>query len=530
VRANVAKHGGAIVIVAIGLAGIAYAALRMRDVYVGDAAVYLPYARNAADGHPFQFNVGEFSSGSTSPLWSLVLAVPYAFGLGLAGAKAISAAFAALGLAVTVVAARQLTRSWTASAVAGLFVLGTMVFYAASLYESGLVVVLGALALIAGERALRMWDADGTIKAASLAPLGLVWAALPLVRPDSMILIGAQAVSMVAFARVNRRRVSIAVLITLAVAAIPAALYFGYSLADLGTFSTSSQGRSEALREFGRQWIGPLYLSGDAVRELFGRPWVFGLVPASIGTVLFARAKHTRWLAAYGVLALLGYLALLSFVTPGFLDTPRYLLPVVPLVAVGIARALVSARGSRYWLPALAAGLLVVGGSGAYHLRDRVNFARSIGITNREVFERDVVDTINRLAAPRDRVLSYEVQTRYYLRRDLAVLSQDGITDGKVAPYQGKRDLTPFLLRYRPDWWIADANAETRPYMDGSVFERAFLAFKSDRRRATGKFDGIGFELVSRRTRRLTPGFGGWQMLFKLTYPPSTQLSAGSRG
>ena len=134
------------------------------------------------------------------------------------------------------------------------------------------------------------------------------------------------------------------------------------------------------------------------------------------------------------------------------------------------------------------------------------------------MFERDVVGTINKLAHPGDTLLAYEVQLRYYLRTDVSVLSEDGITDAKVRPYQTPARMTAFLRRYRPDWWIADANVTTRPYMRGSVLDRVFTSFKADRTLKTENIGGIRFTLVERRSRPLAPGFGGWQMLFQLSY------------
>jgi hypothetical protein len=520
-RQFVLRHGIAVAIALGAVAVIAFAAWRVRDTYVGDAAVYLPYARNAANGHLFQFNVGEFSTGSTSPLWSLLLAIPFLLGLGLAGAKAFSAAFAVLGLLATIYAAQRLSRSWTAAAVASLFVLGTMALHAVSLYESGLTVTLVAMSLVAAQRTRARWGESGALSVRALAPLIAIWAVLPLARPDAVILVVAQAVALFAFAPIDRRRALAPLLSALALAALPALAYFGASLIDLGTFSTSSQGRSHALQEVLDKWIGPLYASSSAVREVFSSPWVFAFIPAVGGVALLARQKATRWLAAFAGVALVGYLALLTFVTPAVYDTGRYLVPLVPIASATAAVLLAHARGTRLWLPALAAALLAIGISSVLELRDYTRLARSIGITEKEVFSRDVVATLNQMAQPGDTVLSYEVQLRYFLRDDVSVLSEDGITDGKVAPYQDSRDMTGFLLHYRPRWWIADRNVTTRPFMKGSILDRTYQRFKADPRLERATVDGIRFRVVARRNRPLAVGFGGWEMLFEVGYPTS---------
>ena len=508
---------GAVVLAGIGI--VLLTAYSLRHAYIGDAAIYLPYARNAADGHLFQFNVGEFSSGSTSPLWALLLAVPFLFTSSVMAAKAFAAVFAVLAFLATVVAAQRVSRSWTAAAVGSLVFLGPAAYFAVSLYESGLVLTLSALALVAGERAYRLWQANGRLTTGAAAPLVAVWAALPLARPDSVLVVAAQAVALFAFAPVPRRQAARALAPALAVAAVPAAAYFGYSYAELDTFSTSSQGRAFALHEASRKLVGPFYRSDDAIDEVLGNPWVFAVVPALAGLVLLARRVETRWLALHGGAVLAGYLFLLTFVAPGFHDTPRYLLPVVPVVAASAAYLVAQARGTALWWVAVAAAVLALGGSAGFWLRDQVDLIQSFVLTNHEVFERDVTATINRLARPDDVVLAYEVQLRQYLRPDVRVLSQDGITDGKVHPYQDGRDMTAFLLRYRPRWWIADQNVKFRRYLHGTVLDRAFDDFKRTPERAARSLDGIRFTLVERRDRPIAPGFGGWQMLFRLSYP-----------
>src|SRR4051812_36669085 len=211
----------------VGVIGTAYAGYRLRDTYVGDASVYLPYARNAAAGHLFQFNVGEFSSGSTSPLWALLLALPYLVGLGIGGAKVLSTGVAAVAFLATLFAAARLTRSWAAGAAGAVLVAGTMTFFSASLYESGLVVTLSALALLVGDGVLRSWRETARMSRHWGAALVALWAALPLARPDAAILVGAHALALVTFASVGRRRAAVQLVGLLAIAAVPSALYFG---------------------------------------------------------------------------------------------------------------------------------------------------------------------------------------------------------------------------------------------------------------------------------------------------------------
>jgi hypothetical protein len=393
-----------------------------------------------------------------------------------------------------------------------------MSHYPVSLYESGLIVALSALSLVAASRVYARWRDDGQLSARTALPLVLIWAALPLSRPDATLLVAAEALALLAFAPVPRGRALRGLVAMLAVAALPAAMYFGYSIAELGTASTSSDARAYALQEVSKDFVGPLYRNADALREAFGSPWIFSLLPALAGLALLARRRDTRWLAAVGALAIAGYLFLLTFVAPGFHDSPRYLLPVVPVVVCAVAYLLTQATGTLR-LAAVAVAAVVIGLATADRLNDDLDLIAGFGIDEREVFSKEPTEVVNRMAEPGDVLLSYEVQLRLFLREDVDVLSQDGIIDGEVREYQESRDMTGFLREHRPDWWIADQNVSSRPYLRGSVLERVFDAFKADPRARTKTLDGIRFDLVERRNRPLQPGFGGWQMLFRVSYP-----------
>jgi hypothetical protein len=86
-----------------------------------DSWIHARFAENLATGHGFSFNPGEPSTGSTAPLWSLVLAGPIALGFGpVAGSKALGILFALLTAVLAAELAWALSRSTLAGTVAGL--------------------------------------------------------------------------------------------------------------------------------------------------------------------------------------------------------------------------------------------------------------------------------------------------------------------------------------------------------------------------------------------------------------------------
>ncbi|PYT07815.1 MAG: hypothetical protein DMF49_07045 [Acidobacteria bacterium] len=79
-------------------AGAGYA---WRGLPLDDAWIHLVYARSIARAEPFQYNPGEWETGSTSPLWALVLSPAIALGLPpVASGKLLGILFTAAASAV----------------------------------------------------------------------------------------------------------------------------------------------------------------------------------------------------------------------------------------------------------------------------------------------------------------------------------------------------------------------------------------------------------------------------------------------
>lgn len=121
-----------------------------------DAWIHLQFARNVAEGHGFSFNPGVPSSGSTAPLWTLLLACPIAVGVPpLAAAKILGLAFALLSALAAGALTQHLTGSRAAGLLAGLAVALTprMVWAGLSGMEVALYTALSTLAVLAYARA-----------------------------------------------------------------------------------------------------------------------------------------------------------------------------------------------------------------------------------------------------------------------------------------------------------------------------------------------------------------------------------------
>lgn len=134
------------------------AAVTSRGFPLDDAWIHLQFARHVALGQGLAFNDGITSSGSTAPLWSALLAIPFLLGVDpVAGTKVAGAFFVCVAAAASACLAVEATgRQWP-GLVAGLSVgLSSRFAWAAlSGMEVPLYAALSTLSLLAYLRALR---------------------------------------------------------------------------------------------------------------------------------------------------------------------------------------------------------------------------------------------------------------------------------------------------------------------------------------------------------------------------------------
>jgi hypothetical protein len=121
-----------------------------------DAWIHAQFATNLAHGHGLAFNAGEPSTGSTSPLWTVLLALPIALGVPVvAAAKTMGIVLAAIAAILAFDLARLLSGSTAAGGVAGAAVAcsARLTWGAVSGMEVSLAVALVALTLVVFVRA-----------------------------------------------------------------------------------------------------------------------------------------------------------------------------------------------------------------------------------------------------------------------------------------------------------------------------------------------------------------------------------------
>ena len=126
---------------AAAVAAVVIVGVTMFQTFFGDANIYLPFARNTARVDFFSFNPHMFSSGATSPLWTLVLGIPFAVGLGVTGAKVFSLLMTAASVLVVIVVAYRVTGSLAAAGLASFYLVGAVAVWGVVMFVLALTIL-----------------------------------------------------------------------------------------------------------------------------------------------------------------------------------------------------------------------------------------------------------------------------------------------------------------------------------------------------------------------------------------------------
>lgn len=259
---------------------------RTWSVPVDDTYIHFQYAKSLVSGYPLSFQPGEgYSTGCTSPLYVLLLALPYALGLRDMLMVPVTLVLGGVWLLGTLLLlmriGRQLHNPEAGRVAAVLWGLWGFTWYCLFCgMESGLwaLVILGVLSLFID------WTrrADGVPSLALVVLAGL----LPLTRPEGLALLG---VLLVAVLWRLRRRVGPKTwrkpLLLWSLCLGPAVLYYLANRLLTGSFSTAGMVSKSLLH-------APYFLPHERllqyVTQLFetGRTFLSGDDPLFLGAVL----------------------------------------------------------------------------------------------------------------------------------------------------------------------------------------------------------------------------------------------------
>ncbi len=499
---------GAAVIVAALLSAAFYATR-----WAGDAEIHLVYAENAARGRWFEFNAGQVTQGSTSALWTLLLAALWRVG-GVVGASWGASAVCLASFVAVIVVTHRLGRRVASPAVglvaALLFaanpsiatnaLLGMENCTAAALVGAGWLAVLGP------------WRGSTPWLWGALAGLGF------LCRPDAAVPIAAQG--LYALWRARRDGFSLSRWLGAGVVALAiVAPFYAFQHHVTGRWLPASGVSRVLLSRRTALHLGPLWIHLRLVTRLLV-PYL--PVSAGLAWLLLRRAARTPERVALG-LATAATLFLHTFVV-GAAHASRYFLVTFPAFFVlGVAGlddalSLVRAKAPRAGnsLVALAAVWMALVYGADEYLRFTVltrgaTMTQHLGYyASRRAMTDEVLAEVG-WRPPRPLQLAItEVQYRGFVDDRIVVRSLDGRVDQELLDVTGPDgcpDYAAYLRRVGADALHADQGCDCPRSLLCALERRA-----ADRPRDPVTLDGMTFRYAgAKQYWRIERGAGAAQ-------------------
>ncbi len=309
----------AVVLLGVGAYLLASALTYRLGFPLDDSWIHQTYARNLAMEGRWEFRLGQLSSGSTAPLWTLLLVPGFWLHLGPLWWSYILGGGALLGLSVIAeVTARRLVQSYKPKLPwVGLFFACEwhMLWAAASGMETALQALSATAVLV-----LLMTRSHRYLTLGLLTGLS-IW-----VRPDGLTLAGPVVLTIVFVEPTcrDKRRAVLAYLIALG------ALFLPYLLMNLWLSGTPWPNTFYAKQTEYAAWQAQPILdrAGVLLIQMLTGPSVV-LLPGAIGTALLSIRRRDRPMIA-AMLWCAGYILLYTLRLPAY-QHGRYLMPAMPI-------------------------------------------------------------------------------------------------------------------------------------------------------------------------------------------------------
>lgn len=483
------------------------------NTFWSDSAIYLVYAKNIAAFDFFSFNPGEFSTGSTSPIWAIILSFGFLLGNGVIYSKIISLVLVLAAIILTFHTSSVISNYKLGSAVGVGFLWYFLAFSGIMIYESGLTVCIISELILLNYYYLNKGRKN------YLWFIGFIWMLLPLIRPECITILLFNLILLIYFNRGEIKYIIKAFVIAL-LSLIPFSAYYIYSYLISGILSVSSYSRSYALNVYVNYLPFSRY---EAFIIFFTYPVVLmGFFIGAYG-IFKTRNKKLNWLIYLFFTTLLSFIAIFMFYSPinNPLEYQRYMVYVipflVPFISMGIKELMILTSKSKIASLSLVS-LIIITLVLVYPLNSLQTYTNMSEMTLKfdDVTEKNAAMYLNEIASPNSAILAYEVQDRYFLRDDLKVISLDGITDGKIVPYLKNDDITGFLWKYKPKYFIAN-KALNLPSYSGSILANA-LNKTRNQEGSSIKINGITFKNIKINYKLANPVFWSYIAIYELTY------------
>lgn len=493
----------------------------VRDVVMGDAFIHFTFARGITEGQPFFYN-GEFSAGSTSPLWSIMLASLWElFGMDIVWAVKIFASFfVALSVLLTFVVGFKISRNKYLSFAAATLVAASYVFsfWAAKGMETPFYVCLVLLSFLFYLTLVNppdVWRVNARKNLTLEVALGILLGLGILTRPEMWffsLFIGIPLLVKKGW------RVLFSV-------GIPAALifspYYFYLFENTGSIFPSSAARILRAQQWAQEVSGIHF-----TLELF-KILITKLLPLTPFFLLFFWQKTKgnpppRWWLTYPIYAwLLFHLIFFSVIFPTT-EGYRYLLAALPffyfISLLGVWN-IHSKKVRTIALSCILIGSFLISGQ---QLFERMNAVRNCEQPFIDTVRRETGLWIKENTKPDDLIAMKEIdQSAFYGERRM--LSMDGTLDTRAIPFVQAQNQLGFIQQERPDYFILEEEMY-REYPDWRNSNVLPLIIPVPKVGETKKLEDIEFTLVEKKNvgdaqscSHFSDERHWW--IFKITYP-----------
>jgi hypothetical protein len=428
-----------------------------------DAWIHQTYARNLALNGEWSFVSGHISAGSTSPLWSALLAIGYWLQLGpFLWTFALGCLLLAIAAGVSVLTFRMLApkRAHLAWLAALLLLFEWHLVWAAG---SGMETLLyGLLVLLA-----LSWLLKGSI---SWVGLGALVGLSAWVRPDGITLLGPALMVLVLREGGWRLKLRSGLVLALGFTMLFAPyLVFNQTLA--GAWWPNTFFAKQAEYAVLRQQSLLVRLLQQAELPLIGVGFI--LLPGFVYR-LGEAVKRREWAVLAGALWFLGYLGLYAWRLPVTYQHGRYLIPAMPVYLLW------SFAGALEWMDLGVDRMLrrIVGRSWAimivvllfgFWLLGARSYAMDVGFIESQMV--DTAQWVTRNTPPNSLIAVHDIGAMgFFARRDLVDLA--GLVSPQVIPFiRDESRLEQYLnqkgvdyLVTFPDWYPHLVQGEVKLY------------------------------------------------------------------
>ncbi len=426
----------------------------VRGFALDDAWIHQTYARNLVATGQFAFVPGQPSSGSTSPLWTLLIALGYLFRIDY---KWWTYALGTICLVATALGVWQLTLRLfpdrpRAALAAGIFCAFEwhLVWAAVSGMETVLFTALSVWLLVVTA------NLQSEIKNQKL--MGLLCGLLVLTRPEGLLLVGLALLAQIAQRGWTRRVTWTSLAWTLAAMAILLAPWLAFNWRTSGTpfpntFYAKQREYADVLAMVPfTQRLAQVFFAPFIGAQVLLIPGLIAAIGSLVRRTLVRRiGKPETWPQLAGLVWAMAHLGLYALRLPVTYQHGRYEMPVIPvLIAFGLGGTAMLLRwdDARLWPRVLsrAATLAITITQLSFVAVGARAYAADVAIIEGEMVR--VAHWLDTNTAPGDLIAAHDIGAiGYFSKRPILDLA--GLISPEVIPFIRDQDRLEALIRQR---------------------------------------------------------------------------------